>query len=207
MALALTGMGTNPGRKSLVFAVVLPLLSVLDVFILSRLSVEALGVRLAWALELVVFAWWFERSSEPRRRLLLLANCVLGTSFYLGLVHVTGNLESPFLNLVPTLPLVVAFVYPEETGVAVASGLVCMLAIVGVLILMPHQSSQALAWASMTGSATFFGAYGSARFREAMAAQNEIQVERARREALEKLALAEHRRAQSEKLATVGRLA
>ncbi|HLM44290.1 MAG TPA: ATP-binding protein, partial [Myxococcaceae bacterium] len=45
------------------------------------------------------------------------------------------------------------------------------------------------------------------RFRKALQAHHEVQVERARREALEKLAVAERHRAQSEKLATVGRLA
>jgi signal transduction histidine kinase len=207
MALALTGMGTEPGRKSLVFAAVLPLLSLLDVFILPHFTLGAFGVRLAWAVELVLFAWVFERSPESRRRLLLLGNSALGTLFYLGLVHVTGGLASPFIYLVPTLPLVVAFAYPEEVGAAIVSGIVCMLSIVGVFLLLPEHRSLVAAWMAMAGSATFFGVYGSAQFRKALLAQSEIRMERARREALEKLALAEHRRAQSEKLATVGRLA
>jgi C4-dicarboxylate-specific signal transduction histidine kinase len=59
----------------------------------------------------------------------------------------------------------------------------------------------------MVGATTFFGVYGSAQFRKAQAAESEARLERTRREALEKLAVAESHRMQSEKLATVGRLA
>jgi signal transduction histidine kinase len=196
-------VSTSPARKSLVFAAVLPVLTVLDVFTLPSLSVAALLVRVSWGVELVAFSLLFERCSERRRRVLLLFNGALGSVFYLALVHVTGGLASPYVHLVPTLPLLVAFIYPEESGSAVASGVACALAIaVGVRPL-----EQAAGWVSALGSATFFGVFGSALFRKAAAAQSESRLERARREALEKLALAELQRAQSERLATVGRLA
>jgi signal transduction histidine kinase len=200
-------MGTVPGRKSLLFAVVLPALAVMDLLTLSTITAGAMGVRLAWSAELVAFAVLMERASERQRHLLYLLNGAFGSFCYIGIVHFTGALASPYVNLVPTLPLVVAFIYPEEMGSAIASGLACAVGIVVLLLLWGGNSSQAIGWASMVGTATFFGVYGSSQFRKATLAQNEARVERARREALENLAMAEHRRAQSEKLATVGRLA
>jgi signal transduction histidine kinase len=200
-------MGTVPGRKSLLFAVVLPLLAVMDLFTVSTITPGAMAVRLAWSVELVAFAVLMERASEGQRRLLYLLNGAFGSLCYMGIVHFTGALASPYVNLVPTLPLVVAFIYPEEMGSAIASGLACGLGIVVLLLTWGGSTSQAVAWASMVGTATFFGVYGSSQFRKATLAQNEVRVERARREAAENLARAEHRRAQSEKLATVGRLA
>jgi signal transduction histidine kinase len=199
--------GAGPGldRKSLIFAAVLPLVSLLEFLFLSRFSPEALGVRVAWALQLGVFAFWLTRVSEPGRRLLILGNCALGTAFYLALVVLTGAMGSPYVNLVPTLPLLVAFIYPEEAGAAIVSGIVCMLGS-GVLV-MNEPADRIFAWEAVVGTATFFGTYGASRFRKALEAHHEVRVERARREALEKLAVAERHRAQSEKLATVGRLA
>jgi signal transduction histidine kinase len=179
----------------------------MDLLTLSTLTAGAMAVRVAWSLELVAFALLMERASERQRRVLYLLNGAFGSLCYIGIVHFTGALASPYVNLVPTLPLVVAFIYPEEMGSAIASGLACGVGIVVLLLTWGGSSSQAIAWASMVGTATFFGVYGSSQFRKATLAQNEVRVERARREALEQLAMAEHRRAQSEKLATVGRLA
>jgi signal transduction histidine kinase len=203
----LRGVSTIPGRRALLFAAVLPPLTLLDVFALPSFSLGAFLTRVAWSLGLVVFALLFERGSETRRRLLLLCNGALGSLFYLALVYFTGSLASPYVLLVPTLPLLAAFVYPEESGSAVASGVACTLGI-GVYVLMGKGSvEQAAGWAGMVGSSTFFGLVGSGQYRKTAAALNEARVERARREALEKLAVAELQRVQSERLATVGRLA
>ncbi len=198
---------SSPGldRKSLVFAAALPLVSLLEFLVLSRFSVGALAVRVGWALQLVVSAFWLTRASERGRRLLVLGNCALGTFFYLALVELTGGMGSPYVNLVPTLPLLVAFIYAEEAGAAISSGIVCMLGS-GVLV-AGESAERVFAWVAVVGTATFFGIYGAARFRTALAAHHEARMERTRREALEKLAMAERHRAQSEKLATVGRLA
>ncbi|HYH95056.1 sensor histidine kinase [Hyalangium sp.] len=192
-------------RKSLVFAAVLPLVSLLEFLALSHFSMGALAVRVAWALQLVVYAFWLTRVSESGRRLLVLSSCALGTLFYLALCELTGGMDSPYIHLVPTLPLLVAFIYPEEAGAAIVSGISCMLG--SVVLVVGASPDRIFAWAAVVGTATFFGMYGASRFRKALAAHHEIQVERARREALEKLAVAERHRAQSEKLATVGRLA
>jgi signal transduction histidine kinase len=192
-------------RKLLVFAAVLPLVSLLEYLFLSRFSMEALVVRVAWALQLTAFAFWLPRVSGLGHRLLLLGNCAVGTAFYLALVELTGGMGSLYVNLVPTLPLLTAFLFPEEPGAATVSGIICLLG--SFVLVYAEPADHIFAWEAMVGTAAFFGTYGASRFRRALQAHHEVQAERARREALEKLAVAERHRAQSEKLATVGRLA
>jgi signal transduction histidine kinase len=197
----------SPGvdRKSLVIAAVFPLLSLVEFLVLSRFNWEVLVLRVTWASQLAAFALWFAHVSERGRRVLLLGNCALGTFFFLVLVHLSGGMSSPYGSLVPSLPLVVAFIFMEEAGAAIASGIVCML---GTAVLVADEPPERImAWGIVVGTATCFGMYGASRFRKALEAHHEAQVERARREAVEKLAVAERHRAQSEKLATVGRLA
>ncbi|PTL80830.1 sensor histidine kinase [Vitiosangium sp. GDMCC 1.1324] len=209
MPSATSGSEPSPGpdKRFLIFAAILPLLSVLDLLTLSRISIGALGVRVVWALELVACAFLFERASEPWRRVINLGNSALGALLYLAIVHFTGDVESPYVHLVPTLPLMVACIYPEEAGAAVASGIICMLGVWGLVWMADGAHTLGISWASVVAMATFFGMYGSSRFRKVTEARNEARVERARREAMEKLTLTVRQQAQSERLATVGRMA
>ena len=77
----------------------------------------------------------------------------------------------------------------------------------GLLWVEGRPVSQSLLWAGMVVTVTLVGAYGASEFRKAQRAENEGRLERARREALETLAISERRRANSEKLATIGQLA
>jgi two-component system, NtrC family, sensor kinase len=97
-----------------------------------------------------------------------------------------------------------ALLYEER--LAILSGVVCALGALVIMLADGHELN-AVVWAGTVGAATFFGVYGSAQFRKAQAAEQEARVERERRESMEKLTKAERYRAQSEKLATVGRLA
>jgi hypothetical protein len=186
--------GASPSldRKFLVFAAVLPLVSLLEYLFLSRFSVEVLAVRVAWDLQLTVFAFWLPRVSELGQRLLVLGNCAVGTAFYLALVELTGGMGSLYVNLVPTLPLLTAFLFPEEAGAAIVSGIICMLG--SFVLVHAEPADHIFAWEAMVGTAAFFGTYGASRFRRALEAHHEVRAERARREALEKLAVAERHR-------------
>ncbi|MET0404157.1 MAG: ATP-binding protein [Cystobacter sp.] len=198
----------NPGpdKTTLLFAVVLPLVSVLDVLLLSRLIPAAVGVRLLWSVELVACAFWVDRLSGNKRRAFFLANSAIGSAFYLAIVAVTGDVDSPYIHLVPGLPLLVAFIYAEEPGAAIVSGITCMLGIGTLVVLTGHPLAQGLTWGSMVAMTSFFGVAGSAQFRRAMEARNEVRLERTRREAAETLARTVRDQALSERLATVGRL-
>ncbi|WNG14320.1 sensor histidine kinase [Cystobacter fuscus] len=197
---------TGPDKTTLLFAAVLPLLSVLDVLIFSHVNLEALGVRVLWAMELVLSAFLVTRLSGWSRRLFFLANSAIGSVFYLAIVACTGDVDSPYVHLVMCLPLLVAIVYPEEAGAAIVSGVVCMLGIGTLVVLTGHPPAQAITWASLVAMTSFFGVVGSTQFRRALEARNEARLERTRREAAEKLARTLADQALSERLATVGRL-
>ncbi len=202
--------GPAPGprqRTPLVFAVTIVLLAPIDVLILQHFSLGAFSMRATWALELVAFTLLQRWLSEHHRSLLRLVHAVATSLCFLGLVYFMGGPHSPYFNFVPAMPLLLALVHPQDSKPAIAGGAVGTLGALALQLEAQAPFGQALSWALTAASATFFGVYGSAQFRKAAAAQHEARLERERREALEKLALAERQRTQSEKLATVGRLA
>ncbi|MCY1083551.1 sensor histidine kinase [Archangium lansingense] len=194
-------------RMTRVFCATLLALYVLDVLILKRPSLAPLLVRLAWVTEMSVYTWLLVRTPEHRLPLLRSLHGVLISTCFLGLVSVTGGSNSPYMAMVPSLPLLMALIQPQEPKLAILCGVTGAL---GMLVILPLTNGQALntlAWVGTVGAATFFGVYGSEQYRKAQVAENEARVERARRESMEKLTKAERYRAQTEKLATVGRLA
>ncbi len=144
---------------------------------------------------------------EHRLPLLRLVHGAAISLFFGGLVFFTGAQHSPYFNFVPAVAVLMALIYPEDALPTLSSGAGSTLGVLAMLLAVQAPLTQALSWAMITASATFFGVYGAAQFRKAAAAQHEARMERERREAVEKLALAERQRTQSEKLATVGRLA
>ncbi|HEX8819702.1 MAG TPA: ATP-binding protein [Archangium sp.] len=196
-------------RTASVFALVIFLLYPMDVLVLERLSLPPLLLRGTWALQLLAYRWlrlrW--RHSPSHLNVLLIANGALISAFFLGLVFLTGGAKSVYLNFVPTLPLLLALLYQQDARAAIAGGVTSAMGAMGLLLLSNETLVHALAWACMVGSSTFFGVYGSRQLAKAREARSEARLERARRESLEKLAVAERHRTQSEKLATVGRLA
>lgn len=193
-------------RMAWVFSTAILALYVTDLILLRRPSLATLLVRVAWVLEMLLYTWLMVRGDGRRLRLLMDVHCVLTSGFLLGLVYFTGGSASPYMTLVPSVPLLMALIQPQEARLAIICGVACALGAMGIM-LAGGQELNALAWGFTVGAATFFGVYGSAQLRKAQAAEQEARVERARRESMEKLAKAEHSRAQSEKLATVGRLA
>lgn len=191
----------------LVFAALMPLLTVLDLLTLSRFIPSAFVLRVVWGLELACFAFWLPRASEKRRVWLVMGNAVWGAGSYLLLVFLTGALESPYVYLVFTLPLVVAFSFPEERSMTAVCGVVCFVGTGWQVWVTGTSFSQGAGWLSLIALSTFLGEYGSSRFRKELEVRNEVKVERTRREAAEKFARAVRHQTQSEKLATVGRLA
>ena len=182
-------------------------LYVLDVLLLKGPSLATLLVRMAWVVEMLVYTGLLVRVDVRWLPLLRGLHGTLISVCFLGLVYFTGGSGSPYMAMVPSMPLVMALAQPQEPRLAIVCGVTSALGAMGVVLLTEGQVLQALTWAGTVGAATFFGVYGSTQFRKAEAAESEARVERERRESMEKLAKAEHTRAQSEKLATVGRLA
>jgi Histidine kinase-, DNA gyrase B-, and HSP90-like ATPase len=75
---------------------------------------------------------------------------------------------SLYVNLVPTLTLLAAFLFLEEAGAAIVSGIICMLG--SFVLVHAEPADRIFAWEAMVGTAAFFGTYGASRFRRALEA-------------------------------------
>jgi C4-dicarboxylate-specific signal transduction histidine kinase len=118
-----------------------------------------------------------------------------------------GGVSSPYLAFIPGWQLVVTLLYQRGIIEIITSGVVGS---IGAFILMRmdgRPTTEALIWATMASSSTFFGLYCSSWLFKIQAAEHQARLERTRREAMEALALSESRRTQSEKLALIGKLA
>jgi signal transduction histidine kinase len=178
-----------------------------DFIFMPRPSVAPVLVRVGWSLSLVGF-WWVSGLLKGRwTRELTMAKGMASTAFFLALVYATGGMASPYFAHISILPPLVAVANSQDTRVAVISGVLCMGGVVAVVMGGGGTLVQGLCWAVIVLGSTFFGAYAASHARKMQAAEGQVRIERARREALEKLALSERRRAQTEKLATIGRLA
>jgi signal transduction histidine kinase len=194
-------------RPGLVFATTILLLYPMDLLLVPAPSLATLLTRLAWATEMLLYAWLRRRVVGRWETALTSVNSVLVSLFFLLLVYFTGGADSPYINLVPSMPLMMALLQPQDTRPAILTGITSALGVLVLQLLAHHHPGHAVAWALMVGCATFFAVYGSTQFRKAQAAEDEARQERARRESLEKAAVASRQRAQTDKLATVGRLA
>lgn len=184
---------------------------VLSQFSLDLLAVgfsgQALAIRLTWALSMVASALLLDERSESSVRLHTAFQSAVASLSFFALVLVTGAAESPYFHFFPCVPLIVCLVHPRDSTAATVSGALCGAGSSGLLWVAGRPLSEVLLWAGVVVTVALIGAYGVHQFREAQRAENESRLERARREALETLAISERRRAHSEKLATIGQLA
>lgn len=193
-------------RTLLLFGVILVSLYGLDFVILGFFSLPTLAIRLGWAAVLAGTAVAMERVGPLPGRTLSGVYGITSAAAYLGLLLHTGGASSPYFYFLPCLPLVTAMVSNRYLEASITCGLGTALSGGWLVYGAQHSLAYALVWALVVVCLMFFGMYGGAQFQKARSAEAEIQLERSRREAVEKLAVSERRRAQSEKLATIGRL-
>ncbi|WP_063934821.1 sensor histidine kinase [Archangium violaceum] len=167
----------------------------------------ALAVRVVWALSVAFSALRMDEHSAPSIRLHTAFQCTAGSLCFIALVFLAGGADGVYFPFFPCLPLILCLVYPQDSLSAAISGVLCSASAAGMLWMAGRPMSQLLLWVGVIVTVTLIGAYGASEFREAQRAENEGRLERARREALETLAISERRRAHSEKLATIGQLA
>jgi signal transduction histidine kinase len=178
-----------------------------DTLLLGRFSAGMFGARLALALILVASALLYRVLSPRQMRVVSAVDGALFNAIGVAIVFFAGGIRTPYLLLLPSLPLVIALVFRQEVPELLLSGGVVTVGTTLVVLAEGYSLFDSLVWASMAASAAIFGGVGYGKALKAQRAKEEARVERARREALELLARSEHRRAQSEKLALVGRLA
>ena len=178
-----------------------------DALYLGHFSVWTLGCRLVWALSLVASSVLIRRSPPFRARLLSDLNAAIWSVCILGICLETGGLGSPYFLLVPVLPVAIAFMYRNSQRASLMSGGVGCVGTVGFVWWAEYGLIQALTWVSIVVAITLYARFFAERFHQVQQSEERARLERARLESLEALALSEHRRTQSEKLAIVGRLA
>ncbi len=178
-----------------------------DTLLLGAFNGWALGFRVVWALTLLSYPVLIRRGSVHRGSLLTDLNAVLTSLCILGLTAVTGGSRSPYFVLLPVLPLAICLMFRQDRRASLLSGLVGAVGTFALVWWAEHQLVEALVRGSIVLSVTLFAAYLSYQMRQGQSSEEQVRLERARREAMEALAVSEHRRAQSEKLALVGRLA
>ena len=197
--------GSTHRRKGLVFAAAILSQYALDVLAVG-LDGRMLVIRVLWALGLALIALAVKEESRFHLRLSTALQSLLASVCVLALIHISGGTASPYVEVYPFLPLLMALVHPRDSLAVSVSGAMCTLGIAGLLILEGAPASEWILRAGITGALALMGAYGAHQFRKTQYAEAEVRLERARREALEQLAISERRRAQSEKLATLGQL-
>ena len=161
-------------KTAWVFSVALLALYLMDVAILQRQSLATLLVRVGWVLELGLYTWVLVRVDGRGLRRLKEAHTVLTGGFLLALTCLTGGSDSPYMALVPSVPLMTALNHPQEVRLAILCGVTCALGALGITLADGH-ALNAVAWAGTVGAATFFGVYGSEQVRKAQVAEHEAR--------------------------------
>jgi signal transduction histidine kinase len=192
-------------KTTLVYAAAILSQYSLDVLVLG-FDVQLLAIRVLWSLGLVATALLRDEQSQTDVRLYTAFQSVLACFSFVALLSVTGGTASPYFEFLPCLPLILALVFPEDSLSVTIGGTLCTAGMVGLLVMEGAPPRQVLLGAGILVTLSLIGAYGASQFRKVQRAESEARLERARREALESLAISERRRAQSEKLATIGQL-
>ena len=179
----------------------------LDLLYLGHFSARALGYRLLVWVGLMTLRELHQRAPSPWSQGLQYLSLVICPLCLIGLVDEMGGLSSPFILILPILPLSIALLFGQDRrATLLAGGLGC----VGMLLLVLRDRPPlhtALTWLLLMVGV---GVLADVLCRQALhvrLAEQQVRLERARRESLEALAQSEHRRAQSEKLALLGQLA
>ncbi|OJT16565.1 hypothetical protein BO221_49805 [Archangium sp. Cb G35] len=178
-----------------------------DSLYLGYLSPWMLGIRVAWATSLLGYTYLIRGVPLSWVTPLTDLNVLLSTLCVLGLSVEMGGVDGPYFVMVPVLPMAITLIYRRHVRSVFVCGGVGLTGTALLLWRDGHTPIQAFTWLSVVGGIVLLAAYFSYQTFHALRAEQQARIERARRESLEALAFSEHRRAQSEKLAIVGRLA
>jgi signal transduction histidine kinase len=178
-----------------------------DVLYLGRFDVRALALHGIWALNVVSNLWFVRWNRTALGRWLTYQSLVISMLCVLGLAWVMGGVNSPYFVMVPGMPLGAALMNWRDRWLSRLGGGVGTLGTVALVLWQGRGPAEALTWGLMMVGTTVLSDFLARQVHQVQQADQLARLERARRESLEALALSEHRRAQSEKLALVGRLA
>ena len=194
-------------RIARVLATLVLVFTATDIVLLQALNVWVLGGRMIWALALLTYSPLLERLPTAWQVAFTDLYALLISLSILGIVVGTGGTGSPYFVLIAALPIANALMYRRGVRYSLLSGGVGSVGAFLISWLTPQSLLEAFVRASTILAIALFSMYLARQVRLTQGAEQEARLERARREALESLAVGEHRRAQTEKLAMIGRLA
>jgi signal transduction histidine kinase len=164
-----------------------------------------LAVRMLWCASLVVIALALPRASMRLYGFLLPLAGVSTCWLFSTTVWLNGGVASPDFQYIMLLPLGLMVVFQDEV-VACSAAVIANMSAVAVLSWLGDAPvsviADSLAVDAAIGVLAVFGTFSFRRVRLA-----ELATQDARTEAIEQLALSERRRAQAERLASLGQLA
>ena len=178
-----------------------------DVLLLGRFNPWTLGFRVTWALSILSYSFVSARNWTAWERRLRDSHLAVCSVSVLGLVTATGGIQSPYFVLVTALPLACCLMYRRGRRAAMLSAAIVVVGVFMMTWWAEHHLLKALIYTSITLAITTFSIHLANQVRLTQGSEQQARIERARRESLEALAVSEHRRAQAEKLAALGRLA
>jgi signal transduction histidine kinase len=178
----------------------------LDVLLETPAPERTLAVRLLWATLLASTALLPRPFYARHRRGVLAVLSLACSGLYLTLVVTSGGVSSPYFQLLLLMPPLMALL-SYEVPATVVSGVVGAAGMAGLLTGTGSSPQYALGWVGLMACITFFATWCAQQVLRVRLTESQVRLERARGEALQQLALSEHRRAQSEKLALLGKLA
>ncbi|HEY0991418.1 MAG TPA: ATP-binding protein [Kofleriaceae bacterium] len=164
-----------------------------------------LVVRLLWCASLVVIGLALPRASSRLYGFLLPLAGIDSCWSFATTVWLNGGTASPDFQYIMLFPLGLMVIFQDEV-VACSTAVAANIAAVAVLSWLCNAPvsvvADSLAVDASIGVLAVFGTFSFRRVRLA-----ELTTQQARAEALEQLALSEHRRSQAERLASLGQLA
>ena len=178
-----------------------------DSLYLGFFSAWMLGIRVLWASCLLGYTYLIRSAPLSWVGPLTDLNALVSTVCVLGLTVETGGVGGPYFLLVPALPMAITLIYRRHVRAVLICGAVGISGTAVLLWRQGHSPSQAFTWLAVVTGIVLLAAYFARQTLHVHQVEQRARLERARRESLEALACSEHRRAQSEKLAIVGRLA
>ncbi len=166
---------------------------------------RAAAWRACWILVLLVAAA-LQRPRRPRRSAWAIRAAILVSGFgATAVVAYGGGTQGARFGFLLAFPLAGLVLFPDFPVAVAAVGATCLVGGVGLLVTEGRDAWFAAEWAALSGALTVLAVVGALAFRRVLL--SERSALRARARALDQLRESERRRAQSERLAGLGRLA
>jgi signal transduction histidine kinase len=164
-----------------------------------------LAVRVLWCASLMIIGLALPRASTRLYGFLLPLAGIDSCWSFATTVWLNGGIDSPDFQYIMLFPLGLMVIFQDEVIACSVSAVANIAAVAALSWLGDAPVSVVADSLAVDASISILAVFGTFSFRRVRLA--ELTTQQARAEALEQLALSEHRRAQAERLASLGHLA